>query len=901
MEKNDSPVTLSALVDGWQYEFFGFSLPYLPDFLADHVLVGNTDVDKVQEILNRFAQFIISLRKWENCAFSLRYIAHPSRGAIDVYLICRLINEHKTQLLAQSILGELESTLRAFNLPSESLNRSDLRKVLMPLNSDPEIIEIRQHEEINHFWNMQGDVYVIHPFWKATGAWLLPFETMLRQSAEVALSVFLEPTSLTDDEKLGSSHAAQVAQTLSDQEIKTYSDATFRRRRDPQADFVASIYTAFGKQLVDPFILSIQVASSDLSAAQVVARAVGASITMSADILSSDMARDILPTGFDLRHPNSAQEKNAAKNLFGFMKFEPWGIELAISNDKTDKQRFVFLTGNKGAASAFRFPISVRGGVPGISVRQTAPDFEPGPRPLEVGEDELHLGNFRRGGIATIKLKDLTRHALITGFTGSGKTNTVLNILDQLWSIRKMEGFIPVPFLVIEAAKKEYRGLLEQPGFEDLLIFTLGDETVSPFRLNPFELLPGVRLEAHLGQLQNCFDAALPQFGILPSIIAESIEMIYRDKGWELTDICNDSVGLDFPTLNEMYQKVIQVSESRGYGGEIAQNIRAAVSGRIGSLLRGSKGKMFDCQRSLPLEILLHRPVILELNDLNQQDKSLTMMFLLMMLREYREQHKSANLQHVTVVEEAHNVLENVHSVGASEIAADTRAKAVEAFATMLAEARAYGEGIIISDQSPEKLSPDAVRNTNLQIAHQLRHRADREAIAAAMIMDEAQKEYLGKLGVGAAAVFVTGYDRATFIQIPNYKEENGFSEPENDRVKEHMAEFRQQHIRAFLSKDGCRFCLSQCKYKDIVLLTLKKNPFLVEFEDAQKRFGTHKDPDQQPENWLKIASACIKFEDLANQSGVLDVGWCYLTHRINFPFTKYMRCEFEKAHAQLK
>src|SRR5690606_19506256 len=154
---------------------------------------------------------------------------------------------------------------------------------------------------------------------------------------------------------------------------------------------------------------------------------------------------------------------------------------------------------------------------------------------------------FRRGGAVTAPLKQLARHTLITGFTGAGKTNTVLYLLDQLWNRQH------IPFLVIEAAKKEYRGLLDQPGFEDLLVFTLGDETTSPFRLIPFELLSGVRLEAHLGRVQSCFDAALPQFGILPSIIAESLELIYRDKGWQLTDRGGEHPDRLFPTIRDMF------------------------------------------------------------------------------------------------------------------------------------------------------------------------------------------------------------------------------------------------------------------------------------------------------------------------------------------------------------
>jgi hypothetical protein len=169
---------------------------------------------------------------------------------------------------------------------------------------------------------------------------------------------------------------------------------------------------------------------------------------------------------------------------------------------------------------------------------------------------------------------------------------------------------------------------------------------------------------------------------------------------------------------------------------------------------------------------LFSRSVVIELNDLNVEDKALMVMFLLTFLREYREMAKSTDgdLVHITVVEEAHNVLENVKSFGNSEGgAADTRHKAVQAFANLLTEIRALGEGLIIADQSPEKLAPDAMRNTNIQIAHQLRDASDREAVARAMIMDEEQRDFLGKLPPGQAALFVTGLQKATFIRVPKY------------------------------------------------------------------------------------------------------------------------------------
>ena len=349
--------------------------------------------------------------------------------------------------------------------------------------------------------------------------------------------------------------------------------------------------------------------------------------------------------------------------------------------------------------------------------------------------------------------------------------------------------------------------------FQDKLrIYTLGNENVAPLRFNPFELIPGVRVESHLANLQTCFEGALPPVGPLPSIIAESIETIYRRYGWRLTDYGTtpEEEFRKFPSMEDFYTEVERVVRQRGYQGETKSNLEAAIKGRIKPLLMGSKGKMFSCRLSSPsAETLFKHPVILELNDLNEEDKSLVMMFFLTLLREYRELNTSKELTHITLVEEAHNVLGNV-SQNKSEDSSDVKAKSVQAFCNMLAEVRAYGEGLIITDQSPEKLARDAMRNTNVQIAHQLRDAHDREAIANAMIMSEEQRDYLGKCETGRAAVFYTGLQKATFIDVPVYKDKLsstdfedfwcGFRDNLSPRlsdveVREYMAQFSDSRV----------------------------------------------------------------------------------------------------------
>lgn len=902
--RNTLPTLLpTQLTDGRLLVLFGLAIDHLPDFLSDHTLTGGDDRQRVEEILNRWTQLVLGLRKWEGSAFALRFVADPARGQTHVTLLARILGRPDlARQHAQHIAADLAAQLTGFGFGHHALDDAALQTALNPFNGAHHLLELRQHSEVTHFLlpppppappTERGRAFVVHPFWSAAGTLLLPFELLLRQPAPVAVSLYLEPTALEAHEAGGLTLAAQIAQTYSEQTVKAFSDATPVSRRDPVAGQVARIYSALAGELVEPFIIAAQIAGPDPATLVNVGRAWGAAITAeqphgAGAHGAGDERR--LPSNFDLLTPRNDGERAALQQTFTHLLWRPWQTEQA----SPDKQRLAYLAGARGAAALFRPPISVRGGVPGIAVRQAAPDFEPGPRPQQAAADELHLGSFRRGGAVTIPLKQLTRHVLITGFTGAGKTNTVLYLLDQLWNKAH------IPFLVIEAAKKEYRGLIRQPGLGDVLVFTLGDETTAPFRLNPFELLPGVRLEAHLGGLQTCFDAALPQFGILPSIVGEALETIYTERGWQLTDFGTDNPDKLFPTMRDMLRTVIAVAESRGYAGETYHNIRAAAAGRIGNLLRGSRGRMFDCQRSIGLEVLMQRPVVLELNDLNQNDKALTMMFLLLFLREYRELHRGKRLVHVTVVEEAHNVMENVQSVGASEVAADTRAKAVEAFAALLAEVRAYGEGIIISDQSPEKLAPDAVRNTNLQIAHQLRHKKDREAIAAAMIMTPAQVDFLGKLRVGEAAVFMTGYDRATFMRAPNYKDDSGFRELSDAEVAQHMAPFRAAQAVGYLPFDGCRFCTSRCKHRDALEPQTRDPQLIQSLQKAVMRFDEFDEESAWPDNWRGVAAVCRAAARRAGRPDDADAAWCFLAHEIDFPFTEHMRDWFSRSLTEL-
>ncbi len=887
-----APVIRFLIVsDHPQETLFAFRIPALPDFLADHMLLGSTPAEKLDEVLERFQRLAIALRKYRGSAFALRFWSQPALGKIDLFLVCRLRAIPDGPIVTPShAAADISALLVSYGIPYEPVTTGDalsLETILQPFGHKTAMVEARQHEQVVNLMTVNWDAYVIHPYWKPQGLFLEPFETMLRLTHPCVISVYLEPTELSEDEFYSLGEAGYLAQTVADYQVPTLATTSVSRRRDPGAELIGRIYTQYLNALSEPFIMVIQAASPDANTAWTALRAYTNCMIKQRPSVRDAGPDSNLPSAADIEAPSNNDEYNRAIQIFSRLNWFPWGR----SSASQFKERIRYLVGAGGASAAFRFPVSNRGGVPGVAVHQPVPDFEPGPRPSHPGVDEIHLGNFRRGGCAVAVRRDLTRHVLVTGFTGSGKTNTVLYLLDQLW--RKLH----TPFLVVEAAKKEYRALARVPGFEDLLVFTLGDETTSPFRLNPFELLPGVRLEAHLSRLQACFDAAMPQFGILPSIIQQAMIEIYAEKGWNLKDYAVENEKRMFPTMRDLFRMAIQVVNNRGYEGEIRSNILAAVSGRIGSLLMGSKGAMYGCQHSFPADVLLRRPVILELDDLNGDEKALSMMFLLTWLREYRTLHPSDQLQHVTVVEEAHNVLSNVHSVGNTEIAADTKVKAVDAFSNMLSEVRSMGEGLVISDQSPEKLAPDAMRNTNLQIAHQLRDQRDREAIARAMIMDEKQRDYIGKLQVGEAAVFMTGLEQATFIRVPEFKDTAGFgSLPSAEFIRSRMDAFGEKHLKASLPYDGCQFCKQVCHFRE----GIEPQTLVVEltdtFQKSLKLFDRNPQPEHWSENWRKVAEVCLTAAERAGYQRQLNAGYCYLVHEIDFKFNEHMRRSFECA-----
>ncbi|WP_406474507.1 ATP-binding protein [Streptomyces sp. NBC_01615] len=425
------------------------------------------------------------------------------------------------------------------------------------------------------------------------------------------------------------------------------------------------------------------------------------------------------------------------------------------------------------AGAAFRLPLAVSGHMAGFPVRRPGMAGETAYRAdgpaVTLGRQLVH---DTPAGPLGIGLDDLTRHALFVGTTGSGKTNTTLAFCEQLWRDHR------IPFLVIEpvnSALDDYRWLATRPGFEDLIVLTVGDESTAPLRLNPFEVPAGVRISTHVAGLLACFDAAFGLWDPLPGIYNRALRATYARKGIVPTDIAGPAHDGNWPTLRDFITEMREQCERLDYSGEVRDNIVAASRLRAESLAEGACGSTLDVARSYPVEELLRRPVVLELAAVgdNEKEQSLVTALLLQSMTEhYKANRAGGSLSHVTVIEEAHRLLGQPLAQSGDAKEGNAQARAAQAFANTLAENRKYGEGIVIVEQVPGKLVEDAYKNTNLKVMHRLPSAADRELIGGTMRFSPDQERYAATLEPFQAFAHHDRIDRPALIRVPDVRAE---------------------------------------------------------------------------------------------------------------------------------
>ena len=381
-------------------------------------------------------------------------------------------------------------------------------------------------------------------------------------------------------------------------------------------------------------------------------------------------------------------------------------------------------------------------------------------------QDRMELGRiYHMGQAEATKLffdrQAMTSHTFVTGSTGTGKSNAVYHLLDEITKDGK------TAFLVVEPAKGEYKNVFGN--CTDVQVFGTNPRETPLLRMNPFAFPADIHILEHIDRLVEIFNACWPMYAAMPAVLKDAIERSYQKAGWDLRN--SESEKGVFPTFFDLLDILPGVIEESHYSKDTQSDYVGALCTRVKSLTNGIYGSVLCAEDALTDEALFDRNVIIDLSRVGSMEtKSLLMGILVMKLQEYRMCISGMNskLRHVTVLEEAHNLLRKT-SAEQSQEGANLQGKSVEMLANAIAEMRTYGEGFIIADQAPGLLDMSVIRNTNTKIILRLPDEEDRKLVGKSAALKEAQIDELSKLPLGVAAVYQNEWPEAVLCKIEAY------------------------------------------------------------------------------------------------------------------------------------
>lgn len=371
-----------------------------------------------------------------------------------------------------------------------------------------------------------------------------------------------------------------------------------------------------------------------------------------------------------------------------------------------------------------------------------------------------HMGKEEAAGLL-LNRQAMASHTFITGSTGTGKSNAVYHLLDEITKNGQ------TTFLVVEPAKGEYKNVFGN--CTDAQVFGTNPRETPLLRMNPFAFPENIHILEHIDRLVEIFNACWPMYAAMPAVLKDAIERSYQKVGWDLRN--SESEKGIFPTFFDLLDILPGVIEESHYSKDTQSDYVGALCTRVKSLTNGIYGSVLCAEDALSDAEMFNQNVIVDLSRVGSMEtKSLLMGILVMKLQEYRMCSSGMNsrLRHVTVLEEAHNLLRKT-SAEQSQEGANLQGKSVEMLANAIAEMRTYGEGFIIADQAPGLLDMSVIRNTNTKIILRLPDEEDRKLVGKSAALKEAQIDELSKLPLGVAAVYQNEWPEAVLCKIEAY------------------------------------------------------------------------------------------------------------------------------------
>lgn len=429
------------------------------------------------------------------------------------------------------------------------------------------------------------------------------------------------------------------------------------------------------------------------------------------------------------------------------------------------------LVSSKELAIHMSFPQS---SVPGILVREeTSFGREVKSRAGLNDENAITIGNILHLGEKStlpvrLSLEELSKHTFVTGSTGSGKSNTLYLIIDKL--IKKGK-----KVLVIEPTKGDYRKVFG--GMADMTVYSTRENEKNLLKINPFAFPEGIQVNEHIERLVEIFGVCWPMYAAMPAILKKSIICAYSACGWDIRKSeCRH--GRLFPTIADVVVQLKKIIASSEYSADTKGDYIGALQTRLESLQTGIYSTILSSSDCTDYDKLYDQNAIIDLHHIGSTEtRSLLMAMLVLGLNEWRMSCNADDmdipLQHVTVIEEAHNILPRV-SKHQSQEGANVLGKSVEMIADVMSRIRTYGEGFIIVDQSPSAIDESAIRNTNTKIVMNLPDGEDCLIAGRAMsLTKDKQISKLSRLATGEAVVWQRGWNEAVLALIDEMSERN--------------------------------------------------------------------------------------------------------------------------------
>lgn len=374
---------------------------------------------------------------------------------------------------------------------------------------------------------------------------------------------------------------------------------------------------------------------------------------------------------------------------------------------------------------------------------ETCRDIFPVVRPIQA--EGIPLGKILGSGdAAVIPFSSLLCHSVLFGATSTGKTNAVATILMESWNQKQ------TPFVVLEAAKKEYHTLLGRiPG---LAVYTPGADG-QPLQINPLRPEDGVLIENHVAAVSLALTAATGAEHPIPEAFNGLLKETYRRFDWEYGTSAYTDYAKPFPTFADVLNGLDDyIGRHARYGEEVRQNLTGALQLRAETMASGALGRIFSEPFGVTARDLLSVPTVIELADFSEESAAFLINVLLFRFQSYLERLPgSGTLKRLIVLEEAHNVFRRTAAEDSS------LARSNLAFDKLFAEIRASGTGLLLSDQRPSLMPDSVMANTAVKLCLGMESEQDRQVMRGAMDLSTLQRRALRTFQTGECLLSLRG------------------------------------------------------------------------------------------------------------------------------------------------